>query len=295
LAVKETGLYFPFVSPRKSELAARGSPDDVLLACPGRVYRRDAIDRLHTGEPHQMDLWRIRRGRLDEADLEDMAARVVGAALPGRSQRLTPAVHPYTIRGRQIDVVDRRDDGIEEWIEVGEWGLALPSLLDASGLDSGVWRGLALGLGLDRLLMLAKGIDDIRVLSARDGRIARQMLDLEPWQPVSNQPPVRRDLSVALAADRTAEEVGDRVRAAMGDDVDALESVEIVAETARSALPAAAIERIGIAPGQKNALIRLVIRHPSRALTSEEANALRDRVYAAVHEGTAWQWAGGGA
>jgi phenylalanyl-tRNA synthetase alpha chain len=44
------------------ELAARGSPDDVLLACPGRVYRRDAIDRLHTGEPHQVDLWRIRRG-----------------------------------------------------------------------------------------------------------------------------------------------------------------------------------------------------------------------------------------
>jgi phenylalanyl-tRNA synthetase alpha chain len=224
-----------------------------------------------------------------------MAARVVGAALPGRSHRLTPAVHPYTIRGRQIDVVDRRDDGIEEWIEVGECGLALPSLLDESGLDSGVWSGLAMGLGLDRLLMLAKGIDDIRVLSARDGRIARQMLDLESWQPVSNQPPVRRDLSVALAADRTAEEVGDRVRAAMGDDVDALESVEIVAETARSALPAAAIERIGIAPGQKNALIRLVIRHPSRALTSEEANALRDRVYAAVHEGTAWQWAGGGA
>ena len=32
--------------------------DDVLLVCPGITYRRDAIDRLHTGTPHQLDLWR---------------------------------------------------------------------------------------------------------------------------------------------------------------------------------------------------------------------------------------------
>src|SRR5436190_5140344 len=36
---------------------------DVLLAPVGLVYRRDVIDRLHVGEPHQMDLWRICRGR----------------------------------------------------------------------------------------------------------------------------------------------------------------------------------------------------------------------------------------
>ena len=35
---------------------------DVLLVCPGIVYRRDAIDRLHTGTPHQLDLWRVRGG-----------------------------------------------------------------------------------------------------------------------------------------------------------------------------------------------------------------------------------------
>ncbi|MFF4409287.1 hypothetical protein ACFY2W_29215 [Streptomyces sp. NPDC001262] len=34
---------------------------DVLLVCPGLVYCRDSIDRLHTGTPHQLDLWRITR------------------------------------------------------------------------------------------------------------------------------------------------------------------------------------------------------------------------------------------
>ena len=33
----------------------------MLLSVPGVCYRRDAIDRHHVGEPHQLDLWRIRR------------------------------------------------------------------------------------------------------------------------------------------------------------------------------------------------------------------------------------------
>ena len=40
---------------------AASPADDVLLVCPGIVFRRDAIDRLHTGSPHQLDLWRITR------------------------------------------------------------------------------------------------------------------------------------------------------------------------------------------------------------------------------------------
>src|SRR5262245_45425114 len=39
-------------------LAAERPGPDVLLLCPGLVYRRDVVDRLHTGEPHQIDLWR---------------------------------------------------------------------------------------------------------------------------------------------------------------------------------------------------------------------------------------------
>src|SRR5262245_17300827 len=41
---------------------APAPPDDALLVCPGVVYRRDCIDRLHSGEPHQLDVWRVSRG-----------------------------------------------------------------------------------------------------------------------------------------------------------------------------------------------------------------------------------------
>ncbi len=54
-------------------------------------------------------------------------------------------------------------------------------------------------------------------------------------------------------------------------------------------LPEAARQRIGLHAGQKNLLLRLVLRDLDRTLTSAEANALRDRVYAGLHEGTAHQ------
>jgi len=253
---------------------------DVLLACPGLVYRRDAIDRLHSGEPHQLDLWRVKAGSLDEEALDDMIRRVVAATLPGGEVRWSPAVHPYTERGRQIDA---RVGG--DWVEIGECGLALPDLLAEAGVDPAIYSGLAMGLGLDRILMLRKGIDDIRVLRAPDPRIAEQMLDLSPYRPVSAQPPVRRDLSIAVAEEVTSEELGDRVRTTLGDWADSVETVEVLTETRAAALPPAAVARLGICPGQKNVLLRVVLRHPSRTLTDPEANGLRDRIYRALHDG----------
>lgn len=261
-------------------------PRDALLVCPGLVYRRDTIDRLHTGEPHQVDLWRLRRGApLTSVDLHTMIGAVVRAMLPGRRWRTLAASHPYTLEGLQIDV----EDG-EDWVEIGECGLAHPAVLEAAGLDAEM-SGLAMGIGLDRGLMLRKGVDDIRLLRDPDERIAAQMLDLEPYRPVSRLPPIRRDLSLAVAADTVAEELGDRVRAALGDDAVSVEATTVVAETPGEALPAEARERIGLLPGQKNVLLRVVLRHPSRTLTSSEANVLRDAIYAALHEGSRHQWA----
>ncbi|MEQ0563270.1 hypothetical protein ABJI51_29690 [Amycolatopsis sp. NEAU-NG30] len=262
------------------ELAARPARD-VLLVCPGVVYRRDSIDRLHSGTPHQLDLWRVTRGTLTRADLEDMVATL----LQGRRWRLEPRRHPYTVDGAQVDV---EHDGA--WVEVAECGLAHPAVLARAGLDAS-WSGLALGMGLDRMLMLLKGIPDIRLLREPDPAVAVQLTDLVPYRPVSALPPVRRDLSIAVAADDRAEDLGDRVRDALGDDAGVVESVEIRQETLCARLPQRARDRLGARPDQKNLLVRLVLRPLDRTLSDHEANVLRDRVYAALHQGTTHQWA----
>jgi phenylalanyl-tRNA synthetase alpha chain len=266
------------IAPALRRLAAQPS-DDVLLVCPGIVYRRDAIDWQHTGTPHQLDLWRISRRTLSDTDLDQMNAVVRGALVPGLPHREQPRSHPYTRRGRQVDV---RHNG--RWVEVWECGLAHPGVLAAAGLADR--SGLALGMGLDRLLMLVKNIPDIRLLRSGNRRVASQMLDLAAYRPVSSRPAITRDLSVAVSADDDVETLGDRVRDALGADACLVEEVSVLTTTAYRQLPAAAVARLGARPGQKNLLIRVVLRDLDATMTNQEGNALRDRIYHALHQGT---------
>jgi phenylalanyl-tRNA synthetase alpha chain len=261
---------------------ARGAISDHLLVCPGLVYRRDSIDRLHTGEPHQVDLWRVRRGApLGRGDLLEMIGSLAQAMLPGRSWRVIDAEHPYTEQGLQIEVSEGAS-----WVEIGECGLASPALLARCGIPVPGVSGLAMGLGLDRLLMLRKGLDDIRWLRAAEARVQAQMLDLDPWRPVSLMPPVRRDLSLACEPEADAEALGDQVRSALEEEASLVESVEVLSETEGARLPPAARERIGLLDGQKNVLLRVTLRALDRTLTDEESNRLRNRIYTALHRGT---------
>ncbi len=270
--------------PRALRMIAPARYADVLLACPGLTYRRDSIDRLHVGEPHQLELWRIAQRPLTREDLIAMIETVAAAMLPGVPLRLEPAVHPYTLDGLEVhgNVQGR-------WVEILECGRAHPDILAAAGAAKG--SGLAMGVGLDRMLMLRKGIEDIRALRSGDPRIQAQMLDLEPYRPVSSQPPIYRDLSIAVAAEASAEDLGDQVRSSLAAASGSIESVEVLAETSYLDLSLAARRRLGINPRQKNVLLRLVIRDLERTLTSAEANELRDAVYAVLHQGSVKTWA----
>ena len=271
--------------PRALRMLVAAQYDDVLIACPGLTWRRDAIDRLHVGEPQQLDLWRIARRPLGADDLQHMINVIAQAMLPGAPVRAVSASHPYTLDGREVHACVR-----ERWVEILECGIALPALLQSAGLAE-EYAGLAMGVGLDRMLMLRKGVEDIRVLRSCDPRISSQMLDLQPYRPASSQPAMQRDLSIAVDASLSAEELGDRVRAALAERSGAIESVEVLAETSWLELSVAARRRLGIAPSQKNVLLRVVIRDLERTLTSAEANVLRDEIYSVLHEGDVRMWA----
>ncbi|MBS1673603.1 MAG: hypothetical protein JSS74_06525 [Actinobacteria bacterium] len=254
---------------------------DELIVAPGLVYRRDVVDRSHVGEPHQVDLWRIRSTPdIDDSDMLTMIEQLVEVVLPGAEWTVTDVTHPYTLGGRQIDVLHNG-----EWLELAECGRIHPDVLRDSGLDPAHWSGLALGMGLERALMLRKSVPDIRYLRAAEPRIAEQMLTLEPWQHVSPLPAARRDISVVLGEEEDEETLGDRIRTALGDDADVIESVDVLSRTPHDELHEAAQARLGTRPGQVNVLLRILLRPVDRTLTSDEANRIRNAIYSAVHEG----------
>ncbi|MGN6330916.1 MAG: PheS-related mystery ligase SrmL [Motilibacteraceae bacterium] len=272
------------------ELAAQArtgsAAAEVLLSVPGLCYRRDVVDRQHVGEPHQHDLWLVRLDGplLGESDLVRLVSAVTGSVLPGRAVTTPPSPHPYTLAGREVRVGG---------VEVGECGLAHPEVLASAGLP-GSASGLAMGLGLDRITMLVKGIDDIRLLRSVDPRVVAQLHDLAPWRRVSAMPPAWRDLSLAVGpGDEVLDDdlLGDRVRDALGPDASGVEEVSALARTPYEQVPPAARERMGMRPGQVNLLLRVVVRDLERTLTGPELDALRDRVYAALHQGDRHEWA----
>ena len=256
-------------------------PDDLLLLLPGLVYRRDSIDRLHCGEPHQLDLWRLvdaaQGSEMSVSELQQMVSVVMAAAVPGLEWRTLASPHPYTEQGIQIDVRWR-----DEWIEVGECGLAARGILNQAGLTG--HTGLAMGLGLDRLLMLRKRIPDIRLLRSEDPRVRTQMNDLDTYRPVSAMPAIRRDLSLCVDTWINEELIGDMVRERL-PEAENIEALLIKAETAFEDLPASAHQRMGMKPGQKNILLQLTLRHLERTLTDEDANFIRNQVYRLLHQG----------
>ncbi|MDO8462884.1 MAG: phenylalanine--tRNA ligase subunit alpha [bacterium] len=56
------------------------------------------------------------------------------------------------------------------WLELGGAGMVHPSVLKAGGIDPAIHNGFAFGWGVERVLMMKEGIDDIRVLYGNDLR-----------------------------------------------------------------------------------------------------------------------------
>ena len=244
-----------------------------LLACVGLVYRRDQIDRLHSGVHHQLDLWYTSENPVSEADMQTMI-NIIVEVVTGRKNaeyKVIPKIHPYTLNGREIDVIWN-----DKPVEILECGLTNPKILDENGCKGKY--GLALGLGLERILMVRKNIKDIRLLRSENPKVQCQMLDLEPYNEVSSMPPVVRDISVVVDKNLGIELLGDMVR---DSDVDEklIEEVQILSETSYEELPQKARERLGIEQNEKNILVRIVLRSLERTLTNEECNEYRDIIY----------------
>ena len=255
--------------------------DDVIYLLPGLVYRRDVIDKTHVGEPHQCDIWRVSSlHKYTREDLLDLVNTVVNSILPGSKWRYNETNHYYTDDGIEVEVLKNG-----EWLEILECGVIPNKLLEDNGLDPSVYSGLALGLGLDRSVMIRKQINDIRLLRHPDPRIAKQMLNLDSYKEVSSYPHVNRDISIAIPIDMDDELLGDEIRTLI-DKSDWIEEIVIKSETLYENLPKIAIERLGIDDTMKNVLVGIRSRALDHTLVKEEVNHVIEQLYIKIHRGT---------
>lgn len=123
----------------------------------GKNFRRDAPDATHLPEFHQIEGVVMEEG----ANL----AMLIGTIQEfyrkmGFEARFRPGYFPYTEPSLEPEV--KLESG---WLELGGSGIFRPEVTRPLGIDTPV---LAWGLGLERLVMVVEGIEDMRTLIWND-------------------------------------------------------------------------------------------------------------------------------
>ncbi len=123
-----------------------------------RVFRKEAIDRTHLPEFHQIEGIIMEEG----ANLQMLVTtlKTFYAKMGYPEVRVRPAYFPYTEPSLEIEVKWRG-----KWLELGGAGIFRPEVTEPLGIQHPV---LAWGMGLERLAMLVLGLDDIRQLYISD-------------------------------------------------------------------------------------------------------------------------------
>ena len=69
------------------------------------------------------------------------------------------------------DVRSVKDTG---WVEILGCGMVDPNVLEANGIDSKVYSGYALGMGIERITNLKYRVNDLRLFSENDTRFLKE-------------------------------------------------------------------------------------------------------------------------
>ncbi|MDO5495763.1 MAG: phenylalanine--tRNA ligase subunit alpha [bacterium] len=146
----------------------------VYIACPGKVFRTDALDASHTPVFHQVEGLAVDKGITMahlKGTLDHFAKAMFG---PEATTRLRPSFFPFTEPSAEMDLWFPQKKGGAGWIEWGGCGMVNPNVLTACGIDPEVYSGFAFGMGLERTLMLRHGIPDMHDIVEGDIRFSSQ-------------------------------------------------------------------------------------------------------------------------
>lgn len=146
----------------------------LYIACPGKVFRNDALDATHTPVFHQVEGLAVGEG-ITMAHLKGTLEHFVRALFgPDARIRLRPSFFPFTEPSAELDFWFPHKKGGAGWIEWGGCGMVNPNVLRAAGIDPERYSGFAFGMGLERALMLRHSIADMHDIVEGDVRFSLQ-------------------------------------------------------------------------------------------------------------------------
>lgn len=150
-----------FLVEGKEKLEA-GEP--IMSISYGRVYRNEDVDATHEHTFYQVEgIYVSETATLGEmlGTLRSFFEVYYGQTLKIKTQ---PAYFPFVEPGLEFAIEKPKALGGKpgEWLEMLGCGMVHPNVLLAAGIDPKKYRGFAWGGGVERLVMLKYGIEDLR-------------------------------------------------------------------------------------------------------------------------------------
>ena len=149
----------------------------IRIICPGRVSRNEAISARAHCFFHQVEALYVDKN-VTFADLKQVllyfAQEMFG---PDTKIRLRPSYFPFTEPSAEMDISCDLCGGKgcafckgTGWVEILGCGMVDPNVLESCGIDSKVYSGFALGMGIERITNLKYRVKDLRMFSENDVR-----------------------------------------------------------------------------------------------------------------------------
>ena len=145
----------------KAKLEAGGQ---IAAISYGRVFRNEDVDATHEHTFYQCEGIFVS----ESATLSDMIGtlRAFFESYYGQSLKVKtqPAYFPFVEPGMEFAIEKPASLGGKpgEWLEMLGCGMIHPNVLKTAGIDPSKYQGFAWGGGVDRLVMLKYGIEDLR-------------------------------------------------------------------------------------------------------------------------------------
>ena len=160
-------------------LLKHGAP--ARFVYPGKVFRNETTDARHEKAFFQYEALIVDKDFSFSSGMvmiETILERVFGRKV---NVRMREGFFPFTEPGYEIDMEclvcggkGCRVCNHNGWIEVMPGGVIHPNVLRSANLDPEEWTGFYVNIGLDRLVMMRYGVDDVRYFHSGDLRFLEQ-------------------------------------------------------------------------------------------------------------------------
>ena len=153
----------------------------IRIICPGRVYRNEAISYRAHAFFHQVEALYVDRN-VSFTDLKQALLLFAQEMFGSDTKiRLRPSYFPFTEPSAEMDISCNICGGKgcpfckgTGWVEILGCGMVDPNVLEACGIDSKVYSGYALGMGIERITNLKYQVKDLRMFSENDTRFLKE-------------------------------------------------------------------------------------------------------------------------